>query len=77
MGYCAADGKCKIAYPKGSFPNGIVKGHDGLYYVSESSSSRITVFSLQEDGALVKVDEILAGMGVDNLSVDENGDIYA
>jgi len=34
------------------------------------------VHSLQKDGTLLKVDEILVGMGVDNLSIDSNGDIF-
>lgn len=76
VGHCKSNGECKIAYPKGSFPNGVVKGHDGLYYVSQTTSSRITVLSLQDDGTLLKVDEIVVGMGVDNLSIDDNGDIF-
>jgi streptogramin lyase len=76
VGYCAPEGECKIAYPKGSIPIGIVKGHDGLYYVSQASAARIKVFALQEDRTLLQIDEILAEMGVDNLSVDSNGDIF-
>jgi sugar lactone lactonase YvrE len=77
VGYCNSNKECKIAYPKGAFSNGIVKGHDGLYYVSQTSKARVTVFSPQEDGTLVKVDEIVVGMDIDNLSIDTNGDIFA
>jgi arylesterase/paraoxonase len=57
--------------------NGVTKGHDGLYYVAQSSSGKITVFSLQpETNTFLKVNEISIGMPVDNLSIDENGDIW-
>lgn len=75
IGSCVK-GKCQIAYPKGDFPNGIVKGQDGLYYVSHATAARVIVFALQEDGTLLKVDEILVGMGIDNLSVDSEGNIF-
>jgi hypothetical protein len=53
-----------------------VKGHDGLYYVVQASAARIYVFELQKDKTLLKIDEILTEMGVDNLSIDSNGDIF-
>lgn len=76
VGYCSPKGECKIAYSEGSFSNGIVKGNDGLYYVAQSSGYRITVLALQKDGTLVKIDEILVGMTIDNLSKDTNGDLF-
>jgi len=76
VGYCNAKGECKTAYPEGSFSNGIVKGKDGLYYVAQTTTNRVTVLELQPDGSLVKIDEILVGMPIDNLTIDTNGDIF-
>jgi hypothetical protein len=76
VGYCNPNGECRISYPKGSFSNGVVKGNDGLYYVSQAGKARVTVLELQVDGSLNKVDEIITGMGIDNLSIDQNGDIF-
>ncbi|KAH8601624.1 serum paraoxonase/arylesterase-like protein [Bisporella sp. PMI_857] len=76
LGYCASNGTCGIAYPKGNFPNGMTKDKDGLYYVAQSTKFRIEVYSRQDNGSLLKIDEIIIGMGLDNLSIDENGDIF-
>ena len=75
-GYCGPDGSCKIAYPNGNFPNGIVKGHDGLYYVAHSAGYKVEVLSMQADGNLMKVHTIWTKMPIDNLSIDDNGDIF-
>ena len=58
------------------FPNGLVRGKDGLIYVPNSMIGTIDIFKVLSDGGLEKVDSIFAGYGVDNLSGDENGDIY-
>jgi len=76
VGYCDSTGECRISYPEGSFSNGIVKGHDGLYYVAQAGKASVTVLALQEDGSLIKVKDIIVGMAVDNLSIDQNGDIF-
>jgi hypothetical protein len=58
------------------FPNGLVRGLDGLVYVPISAGSGIYVMELQRDGKLRKMDFIRIGMPIDNLSVDGNGDIW-
>jgi hypothetical protein len=54
----------------------MTKDKDGLYYVAQSTKFRIEVYSRQDNGSLLKIDEIIIGMGLDNLSIDENGDIF-
>lgn len=77
VSYCRTDtGKCRVIADKDfSFPNGIVQGHDGLFYVAHSARGFITVHSLIK-GELVQVDKIPVGFPVDNLSVDVEGNIH-
>ena len=58
-------------------PNGLVQGRDGLTYVPCTLDGTIKVFRLSESHMLVKVNEIKVPLPIDNLSVDESGDIYA
>jgi hypothetical protein len=77
VAYCPPSGPCKAATPpKFRFPNGLVRGADGLIYVPESAGGGIHVMELQGDGTLREVDFIRIGMPIDNLSVDANGDIW-
>lgn len=59
------------------FPNGLVKGLDGLIYVPSSLLGMIDVYQPQPNGNLVKVDSIDGGYALDNLSVDRDGTIFA
>lgn len=79
VGYCSRN-KCNIATTKHTFhgPNGLVRGRDSLIYVPNTvSSGIIDVFSLDEHHILKLVDTIEVPYPVDNLSVDNNGDIFA
>jgi arylesterase / paraoxonase len=58
-------------------PNGLVRGRDGLIYVPSTLDGTIRVFNLSENHHLLKVNEIKVPLPVDNLSVDNKGDIYA
>ena len=59
-------------------PNGLIKGRDGLIYVPNTvSAGEIQVFSLTEHKTLQQVDTIHVPYPVDNISVDENGDLWA
>ena len=78
LAYCSAAGTCHVAADKGfAYPNGIVRGHDGLYYVPNSFTNKIKVMDLRPDLTLREIDAITIGMPVDNLNVDANGDIWA
>lgn len=78
VGYCGLSG-CHIAASSGfNFPNGMIKGKDGLYYIPSSLIDKIRVMKLQPDLTLKETDVIHLGMPVDNLSLDKSsGDIYA
>ena len=77
--YCSlSTGACSMAATAGfTMPNGLVRGADGLFYIPSSFIDNIRVMALQDDNTLKQVDVIHLGMPVDNLSVDENGDIWA
>lgn len=73
---CGPDNQCHPG-PSNRFPNGIVQGQDGLYYVASSVKGTISIYSLTHDSTLTQIDEIHVLMPLDNLSVDSNGDIFA
>ncbi|KAE8441063.1 hypothetical protein EG329_005892 [Mollisiaceae sp. DMI_Dod_QoI] len=76
VGYCSRN-RCNIAWNTGlNFPNGLVKGRDGLIYVPMTGDGTVDVFSLGEDHMLTHVNHIIVGLPMDNLSVDKNGDIF-
>jgi arylesterase / paraoxonase len=58
-------------------PNGITRARDGLIYAVNTIPSVIQVFSLTEERQLQQEDEIHVELPMDNLSIDQNGDIYA
>jgi hypothetical protein len=76
--YCRSDtGSCDVVATENcSFPNGVVRGRDGRFYVSHSASGVITVHE-ESDNGLVEVDSISLNVPLDNLSVDKEGNIIA
>ena len=79
VAYCPAKGPCKKASGNVGFkyPNGLVRGKDGKIYVPSSWLGKWWIFEAQDDFSLKKIEELAPGMPVDNISVDEDGDIYA
>ncbi|KAH8703393.1 serum paraoxonase/arylesterase-like protein [Talaromyces proteolyticus] len=78
IAYCSATSKCHIASNSGfNFPNGIVRGADGLYYTPSAMTGEVSIHRLSTNRTLTKVGEIYLGMPLDNLSVDAEGDIFA
>ncbi|KAG4034208.1 hypothetical protein MFRU_003g01810 [Monilinia fructicola] len=79
VGYCDSHKNlCNIAHSNGfTGPNGLVTGRDGLIYVPNTLLHEIHVFSLTEENTLLKLDTLQAPYPIDNMSVDENGDIVA
>ncbi|SPO22489.1 related to serum paraoxonase/arylesterase [Ustilago trichophora] len=79
LGFCDKTG-CKIANP-GPFPypNGVVKSskYPNRFYVPASADPNIRVFELQSDNTLTLIDVIHTGYPADNLTVDEEDNIYA
>jgi hypothetical protein len=77
VGFCSRN-HCNIAFSAGfAMPNGLARGRDGLIYVPSTARGVIDVFSLGQNHKLTKLDTINIGMPPDNLSVDQNGDIFA
>jgi len=77
VAYCSSR-ECHVAAAKGfAFPNGMVKGNDGLYYVPNILANKLNVMELQPNLMLKELDIIRLGMPIDNLSVDRDGDIWA
>ena len=78
LAYCDATSTCAISSENGfSFPNGIVRGHDGLFYVPNSFATNLTVLQLHTtNSSLTEVATIRVGLSVDNGAVDRDGDIY-
>ena len=77
VAYCGYS-TCHIAGSTGfHYPNGLVKGQDGLYYIPSSWDGKIQIMELQSNRTLIEIATIRTGMPIDSLSVDEGGDIYA
>jgi hypothetical protein len=76
--HCPTDQTCSPATSNSlNFPNGLVRGRDGLMYVPFSAAPFIAVYRFAQDDSLEEVIRIRLGMPVDNLSVDSAGDIWA
>ncbi|KAL0936457.1 serum paraoxonase arylesterase [Colletotrichum truncatum] len=77
VAYCSASG-CKRVYTNLKVPNGLVRGLDGLIYVPSALFGGVKVFRVRPDNnGLVWVADIPVPYGIDNLSVDSKGDLYA
>lgn len=69
---------CKVVSAGHKLPNGMLRNSkDGLIYAASSVTGIISVFRPLPDGGLAEVDQIDIGYGLDNLSEDANGDIWA
>ncbi|EAW20264.1 uncharacterized protein NFIA_098980 [Aspergillus fischeri NRRL 181] len=80
ISYCRTDtGECHFAATENfSFPNGITRDpFSGLIYIAHSARGTVTVHRVVHDQQLVQIDEISLSMGVDNLSIDTDGNIFA
>jgi arylesterase/paraoxonase len=76
--HCPSDQTCSPATSNSlPFANGLVRGHDGLIYVPFSAATYIGVYRISPAGSLEEITRIPVGMGLDNLSVDSSGNIWA
>ncbi|KAF5620138.1 serum paraoxonase arylesterase [Fusarium sp. NRRL 52700] len=66
---------CKTVAPNLQFPNGLVI-NDNILYLPDSITGRLCIYRIIPNKDLKKIDEVNLGYGVDNASVDENGDIW-
>lgn len=79
IAYCQTDsGECKIVTEKNccNMPNGIVNTGEGTFLVSQSASGVVTKYHRREN-QMHAVQESSLGYALDNLSLDEQGDIFA
>ncbi|KAH9007999.1 hypothetical protein EDB85DRAFT_2069107 [Lactarius pseudohatsudake] len=77
VGYCHVDNGCKLSVAGLLGSNGIARSQNGTIYVGSAKSGQITTFEEQSDHSLVLTDVISTDRIVDNLSVDENGALWA
>ncbi|KAI0256143.1 serum paraoxonase/arylesterase [Lactifluus subvellereus] len=77
VGYCHVDDGCKIAISGLHGSNGIARAPNGTVYVANSKFGEIRVLEEQSNYSLVLTDAIALDRLVDNLSIDENGALWA
>ncbi|KAK1597852.1 uncharacterized protein LY79DRAFT_656168 [Colletotrichum navitas] len=78
VSFCSVSSGCKRVSERHRYPNGLVRGRDGLIFVPSAMAGGIQVYRvLPEDEGPQKVAEIPMPYSIDNLSVDGKGDIYA
>lgn len=91
VGFCHVDEGCKLAIDSLPSCNGIAKAPNNTFYVASALTGSLRTLELQEDNSLVVTDVIQNGMvrkhfrvltsfseyGLDNLSVDDNGIVWA
>lgn len=67
----------RIVAEKMAYPNGLVTDPSRKkLFVASSRGFLIRVFDIKENGDLDQVEDISVGTGVDNLELDENGEIW-
>jgi len=77
VGYCHVDEGCKLAIQKLRGSNGIARAKNDTFYVSDCLWGGITVLEQQSDDTLVITDRIPTDRSLDNLSIDEDGVLWA
>jgi arylesterase / paraoxonase len=66
---------CRPVASNLQFPNGLVI-KDNTLYLPDSITGRLYIYRILPNRDLEKIDEVDLGYGVDNASIDENGDIW-
>ncbi|KAF7361957.1 Serum paraoxonase/arylesterase 2 [Mycena venus] len=78
VGYCDVESGCKYVARKLHSANGIVRAPtNDTFYVSNSLLGGITVLERQSDNTLLKTHTIPTDRGIDNLSIDKDGVMWA
>jgi hypothetical protein len=77
VGYCHVDQGCKTSVAGMPGNNGIARSQNGTIYVGSAKIGGISTFEEQSDHSLVLTDVIPTDRIVDNLSVDEDGALWA
>ncbi|KAM0334501.1 hypothetical protein ACHAQA_001530 [Verticillium albo-atrum] len=74
--FCSAKAGCRMVAGGFRFPNGLAHGPNGLLYVPSAATGVIHVFQVLEDNNIEQIDVIKTGYSIDNVSVDQNGDLF-
>jgi len=77
VGYCHVDEGCKPALPKTVSSNGITAAPNGTIYVANSITGVVEILERQSDNTLVTTDFIKTEYFLDNLSIDDDGQLLA
>jgi len=78
VGYCDVKLGCKYVARNLVAANGIVRAtNNDTFYVANSATGDITVLERQSDNALLKTHTIPTDRGLDNLSMDTDGVVWA
>ncbi|KAF7343281.1 hypothetical protein MVEN_01760200 [Mycena venus] len=77
IGYCHIDKGCKLAATGLPANNGLASTGNGTWYLASTFNGGIRVFEEGNDNDLVLVDTIPTKYGLDNLSIDKNGAVWA
>ena len=77
VAFCSYTGDCKVVASGLSYPNGLMLHSNGLLYVPSAAAGGVHVYQPQDDGSLEEMAKIEAFWAIDNLSEDNNGDIFA
>ncbi|PTD06831.1 hypothetical protein FCULG_00006500, partial [Fusarium culmorum] len=72
---CKPNTPCKEVSSSLKFPNGLAI-HGNTLYVPDSIRGTLTIYNILPNKDLKKVDEIKLNYGLDNVSIDENGDLW-
>ncbi|EWZ28573.1 uncharacterized protein FOBCDRAFT_251674 [Fusarium oxysporum Fo47] len=73
--FCEANKPCKEVVNNLKFPNGLAR-KDDIIYVPDSITGTLYIYRILPNKELEKIDEVKLGYGLDNASIDENGDIW-
>jgi len=75
--YCHIKEGCKYAIQHMNGNNGIARASNGTFYVANCLAGGLNVLEQQSDNTLVLTDYIKTDRGMDNLSVDAEGHVWA
>ncbi|KDR75056.1 hypothetical protein GALMADRAFT_248922 [Galerina marginata CBS 339.88] len=77
VGYCHVEVGCKYAIQNMHGNNGIARGPNSTIYVANCLKGGLNILDIQRDNTLVITDFVPADRGMDNLSTDAEGFVWA
>ncbi|RDB16671.1 Serum paraoxonase/arylesterase 2 [Hypsizygus marmoreus] len=77
VGYCHVETGCKYAIRHMRGNNGITRAQNDTLYVTDVINGAVSILERQRDDTLVIVDAIKTDRGLDNISIDSAGVLWA